>query len=117
MKDLLVDILNCQIWREKVYFLIRNKSLDHLKVYLTLLYESTLVNLMESIAFHRTSFEALDSCGIDLLEYVYGNLVELTHKGVQTEGFDKISYDISMSCLSIFRYATDHMKHLSLSLI
>jgi len=91
--------------------------LNELKVYLTHLYEGTMVNLLENLSFHLTTLESLDEYLLDLLYYIYENLVLLIKNGIKEAGNDKVIYDIGMSCLSILRYISDHIKHLSLSVI
>lgn len=95
---------------------MKETKLSDIKVHLSFLFEGTLVNLIENISYHRTTLEALDHFLIDLLAYVFENLIWVYKNGVKTEGNEKILYDISMSCLSIFRYVTDHIKYLPLSI-
>lgn len=53
-----------------------------MKVYLTHLYEGTMVNLLENISFHLTALESLDNNLTDLLFYIYDNLISLTLMGI-----------------------------------
>ena len=80
------------------------------------MYEGILVNLMENISYHKSSQDSLHDNLIDLIEYVYVNLVALLNtEQDENESLQKIQRDISMSCLSILRYITDNLKHQSLS--
>lgn len=89
VKILMIDIITAYLWWESIlkqYSVSEKNTLNELKVYLTHLYEGTMVNLLENLSFHLTTLESLDEYLLDLLYYIYENLVLLIKNGIKEEG-------------------------------
>jgi len=66
--------------------------LSNVLVTLQLYHEATLVNLLETVLFHKESLESADDSALDLLDYCYRKLSSFVGKHVDGE-VDHVSRD------------------------
>lgn len=100
-------------------------------------HESVVVNLIETIMFHRTAIDAADDFLLELVDYSYRNIQKLVsgkikykdqpktadeaQKVSKEQEFDRqlsvIEFNVAISSISIIRYISDQVKHLSPAVI
>lgn len=116
-----------------------------LKLYLHLYYEATLINLLEVAYYHKEIVESVSqSINLELIDYCARRLIDLNTKFQSikdpeddeqsikqssntskeelinqsiSQFSESIRYQSSVCAVSIMRYLTDRMSHLSISLI
>jgi len=139
MKMLIYDLIVTEIWKEKVLPYLK----DHLanmrsyRPYLAIYHEAVILNLLEVSLFHRTAIEASENFILELIDYAYRKLSNLLQKprpkvkeNLKVEDLQKrtrldeyqgqiddIEFSLSMMSMSIIRFITDHVKHLSVGVI
>lgn len=128
------ELLACECWKKKVMPFMTNELMSSgIKGYFAVFNEAVLANLMEVILFHRTAIEGLGNYLVDLMEYCYGKLSELINKGNKQypsttstassqieqykNSYNKIEFEVQMTCISIIRYITDNIKFVPLSAV
>lgn len=137
---LIHQLLTCEAWKQNILPLMAKhlSSIPSFKSYLALYHESTLVNLLEIILYHRTACESSDDALVELMGYCYRkfvHLLKIAEKGdlpKPLEGKDlinktpeqdlnrnhkEIEYQTSISCLSLIRFISDHMLGLSVPVV
>lgn len=130
---LLHELLACECWKKKILpFITHEVAQAGIKGYFAIFNEAVVVNLLEVILFHRTAIDALGNYLVDLVEYCYSKLSDLNNKGnkqyptdqvanTQMEqyknSYNKIDFEVQMSCISIIRYITDNIKFISLGAV
>lgn len=95
------------------------------------------MNLIETIMFHRTAIDAADDFLLELVDYAYRNVYKLVsgrikykdqpktaeeaQKLTKEHEFDRqlsvIEFNVAISSISIIRYISDQVKHLSPAVI
>ncbi|XP_066522295.1 zinc finger MYND domain-containing protein 10 [Hoplias malabaricus] len=133
-----------EIWKQKV-FPILCKLQDFspkstFPLYMVIHHEATIINLLETIMYHKESSEAAEDAVLDLVDYCHRKLALLagqcsrgeihTHDRVSHSEFSEMSsiqdlhnqsrmleFEISLKALSVLRYITDHVESLSLSVL
>ncbi|XP_018593166.1 zinc finger MYND domain-containing protein 10 isoform X1 [Scleropages formosus] len=139
---LICEMILVEIWKLKVFPIIcqlqdfNPKSMFPL--YMVIHHEATIINLLETILFHREACEAAEESILDLVDYCHRKLVVLAgrttsaeetapdrlidplNKDVATlQDLQKQSvatdFEISLKALSVVRYITDRTDSLSLS--
>ncbi|MFT7800712.1 zinc finger MYND domain-containing protein 10 isoform X2 [Arapaima gigas] len=139
---LIREMILVEIWKLKVFSIIcqlqdfNPKSMFPL--YMVIHHEATIINLLETVMFHREPCEAAEELILDLVDYCHRKLTMLA--GQSTSGEDTspdsfaapvdkdistlqdlqsqsvaTEFEISLKALSVLRYITDHIDSLSLS--
>ena len=100
-------------------------------------HESVLVNLLETVLYHRTAVDAADDYLLELVDYCYRHIHRLINGEIkyiddpsnpkELEAMDKmkdferqrakIEYNIAISSISIIRYISDQIKHVHPSVL
>jgi hypothetical protein len=96
-------------------------------------HESVIVNLIETVMYHRSAIDAADDYLLELVDYAYRNVYKLVsgktrwidvpkdpkelantdrEKEFQRQA-SHIDFNVAFSSISIIRYITDHVKNLS----
>jgi hypothetical protein len=146
VKLLIHEVVVCEVWKEKVLPLIKYRLVNQggLKNYISvasgnrqIFHESVLMNLLETICFHRTAVDAADDYLLEIGDYCYRAIHKLvagktkyqeapkTAEGLSNQTpeseFDRqmsvIHFNIAMSSISLLRYITDYIKYIPLSVI
>ncbi|XP_062853032.1 zinc finger MYND domain-containing protein 10 [Trichomycterus rosablanca] len=154
IKDLIVSLAKIptlvhgmivvEIWKQKV-FPILCKLQDFtpkstFPLYMVIHHEATIINLLETIMYHKESCEAAEDAVVDLVDYCHRKLTLLAgrcsrgefpteDRTLQTELSElnsvqdlqnhssMLEFDISLKALSVLRYITDHVESLNLSVV
>ncbi|KAI2668585.1 Zinc finger MYND domain-containing protein 10 [Labeo rohita] len=103
-------------------------------------HEATIINLLETIMYHKESSEAAGDSVLDLVDYCHRKLTllagrsvsgeipsgdRITHTQLSDTGSvqdlqrqsDMLEFEISIKALSVLCYITDHIESLSLSVL
>nr|XP_054751813.1 zinc finger MYND domain-containing protein 10-like [Lytechinus pictus] len=137
------ELLALEVWKQNVFSVIQRMDFEPkttFPLYMALYHEATLSNLLETILFHKEPCEAAEECILDLVDYCHRKITDLIAR--QEENGDKeeadlpqdgksidessameelrrqqrkIQFDVSIKAISIFRYITDNLSSLSLS--
>ncbi|KAL4477620.1 hypothetical protein ABPG74_002770 [Tetrahymena malaccensis] len=80
VKILIYDLIETEIWKQKVLPLLKNHILkiNTYRSYIAVYHEAVVCNLLEVIMFHRTAVDSADEFLIELIDYCYRKLVHLT---------------------------------------
>lgn len=107
------------------------------KSHLVLFHECLVMNLLETALYHRTAVDAAEDALVELIDYAYRKLQKLVSKQLkwidspetkeqvleQTKEkeferqYAQFEFKAAMSCISILRYISDQVKHLSPSVL
>ncbi|XP_016360216.1 zinc finger MYND domain-containing protein 10 [Sinocyclocheilus anshuiensis] len=133
-----------EVWKHKVFPIICKlqdfKPKSTFLLYMVIHHEATIINLLETIMYHKESSEAAGDSVLDLLDYCHRKLTLLAGRSVSgqipTEDrithaqlsdtasvqdlqrqSDMLEFEISVKALSVLCYVTDHIESLSLSVL
>jgi zinc finger MYND domain-containing protein 10 len=134
MKSLITELFTINHFKSYIYPKIKSKIPESAscKMYICLYHEAVVVNLLENFMFHVTACQTSEDYIIDIIEYCYTKISkamnnkqsEITNKSSEKKSdslsneqemdnkFEEIEFYISMACLSILRYITDHLQAL-----
>ncbi|XP_045885328.1 zinc finger MYND domain-containing protein 10 isoform X1 [Micropterus dolomieu] len=134
------EMILVEVWKQKVFPILcqlqdfKPKNTFHL--YMVIHHEATIINLLETIMFHKDSCEAADDSVLDLVDYCHRKLTLLaskaTREGVTTHDQHKLTgkavpssieelqtqsaaveFEITLKASSVLRYITDHTESIS----
>ncbi|XP_053171267.1 zinc finger MYND domain-containing protein 10 [Scomber japonicus] len=134
------EMILVEVWKHKVYPILcqlqdfNPKNTFHL--YMVIHHEATIINLLETIMFHKDSCEAADESVLDLVDYCHRKLTLLvsktTREGAATHDQHNptgktvessteelqiqsaaLEFEITLKALSVLRYITDHTDSIS----
>ncbi|KAH8948594.1 hypothetical protein BDL97_11G102200 [Sphagnum fallax] len=142
MEVLMHELLVVELWKEKVFpHIIKQLAAEASTITLQLILyqETTIVNLLEVILFHREACEAIGSdCLLELTDYCYRKLVYLNTQASEDAAYKErtaaelldmkpeedlrekaanMQFAIAICSLTILRYLTDYMSDLPLSVM
>ncbi|XP_051558330.1 zinc finger MYND domain-containing protein 10 isoform X2 [Myxocyprinus asiaticus] len=133
-----------EVWKHKVFTIICKlqdfNPKSNFLLYMVIHHEATIINLLETIMFHKESSEAAGDAVLDLVDYCHRKLTLLAGRSVCGEvpaenriidvqmsataslqdlqsQSDMLEFDISIKALSVLCYITDHIESLSLSVL
>ncbi|XP_058646326.1 zinc finger MYND domain-containing protein 10 isoform X2 [Onychostoma macrolepis] len=133
-----------EVWKHKVFPIIcklqdfnpKSTFLLHMVIH----HEATIINLLETIMYHKESSEAAGDSVLDLVDYCHRKLTLLAGRSVSGEiptedrithaqmsdtasvqdlqrQSDMLEFEISIKALSVLCYITDHIESLGLSVL
>ncbi|KAM8755978.1 zinc finger MYND domain-containing protein 10 [Acanthopagrus schlegelii] len=128
------EMILVEMWKHKVFPILcqlqdfNPKNTFHL--YMVIHHEATIINLLETIMFHKDSCEAADDSVLDLVDYCHRKLTLLASKATHDQhnltGKAVVStieelqaqnaaleFEISLKAVSVLRYITDHTESIS----
>uniref|UniRef100_A0A1A8J3F8 Zinc finger MYND domain-containing protein 10 n=2 Tax=Nothobranchius kuhntae TaxID=321403 RepID=A0A1A8J3F8_NOTKU len=129
------EMILVEVWKQKVFPIMcqlqdfKPKNTFHL--YMVIHHEATIINLLETIMFHKDSCEAADDSLLDLVDYCHRKLTLLASEAtkgsaVTHDQHNQISFieelqmqkaalefDISLKAVSVLRYITEHADSIS----
>ncbi|XP_041836399.1 zinc finger MYND domain-containing protein 10 isoform X2 [Melanotaenia boesemani] len=129
------EMILVEIWKQKVFPILCQlrdfspKNTFHL--YMVIHHEATIINLLETIMFHKDSCEAAVDALLDLVDYCHRKLTLLASKATKECGstYDQhkvkssieelqkqsaaLEFEISLKAVSVLRYITDHTDSIS----
>ncbi|XP_068109077.1 zinc finger MYND domain-containing protein 10 isoform X2 [Hyperolius riggenbachi] len=152
VKDLLVShgkittlirqLITTEIWKLKIFPVLCQlqdfQPQSTFPLYMVIHHEATIINILETIFYHKEVCESAEDLALDLIDYCHRKLTMLvskcssgtssiqdcllpnTSKDISTleelkQQAETLEFDIAMKCLSVLRYITDHTDCLPLS--
>ncbi|CAG07000.1 unnamed protein product, partial [Tetraodon nigroviridis] len=150
VKDLLVsygkvpvlvhEMILIEVWKRSVFPILCQLSdfrpKNTFQLYMVIHHEATVINLLETIMFHKDCCEAADDSVVDLVDYCHRKLTLLASKATREgpTGRDRgspsqkahlssmeelqmqsaeLEFEISLKAVSVLRYITDHVESIS----
>ncbi|KAF5903716.1 zinc finger MYND domain-containing protein 10, partial [Clarias magur] len=141
---LIHEMILVEIWKHKV-FPILCKLQDFspkstFPLYMVIHHEATLINLLETILYHKESCEAAEDAVVDLVDYCHRKLTLLAGRCARGEmptedrplhadvsninsveelqnQSSMLEFELSLKALSVLRYITDQVESVSLSIL
>ncbi|NP_001090272.2 zinc finger MYND domain-containing protein 10 [Xenopus laevis] len=154
IKDLLVthgkiptlihELISVEIWKLKVFHVLCQlqdfQPKSTFPLYMVIHHEATIINLLETIFFHKEVCESAEDLTLDLIDYCYRKLTLLAsqssdrrtlsqnrllpHTANEASSLEELKqqaealeFDIALKCLSVTRYISDHIDSLPLSVM
>ncbi|XP_034724715.1 zinc finger MYND domain-containing protein 10 [Etheostoma cragini] len=133
------EMILVEVWKHKVFPIFcqlkdfNPNNTFHL--YMVIHHEATVINLLETIMYHKDSWEAADDSVLDLVDYCHRKLTLLASKvireGATTDQHNQtgnavassievlqmqnaaLEFEISLKAVSVLRYITDHTESIS----
>ncbi|XP_072276450.1 zinc finger MYND domain-containing protein 10 [Pyxicephalus adspersus] len=152
IKDLLVthckipilihQLISIEVWKLKVFPVLCQlqdfQPNSTFPLYMVIHHEATIINLLETVFYHKEVCESAEDLVLDLIDYCHRKLTMLVSKGSSGElpsqdrmmanvfsdvstleelkqQSEALEFDIALKCLSVLRYITDHTDSLALS--
>ncbi|XP_053325430.1 zinc finger MYND domain-containing protein 10 [Spea bombifrons] len=139
---LIHELIGVEIWKLKVFPVLCRltdfQPKSTFPLYMVIHHEATIINLLETIFYHKDVCESAEELALDLIDYCHRKLTMLVSQSSEgsTESQDRIlptvsseastleelkqqaehlEFDIALKCLSVLRYITDHTDSLPLS--
>uniref|UniRef100_A0AAY4E406 Zinc finger MYND domain-containing protein 10 n=1 Tax=Denticeps clupeoides TaxID=299321 RepID=A0AAY4E406_9TELE len=135
------SMISVEIWKQKIFSIFCKLQDFNPKsstaLYMVIYHEATIMNLLETIMYHKDSCEAAEDAVVDLVDYCHRKLTLLigktahgqqpseesitgpditTVQGLQKQR-DELELEIALKALSVLRYITDHVESLGLSVL
>lgn len=126
-----------EMWKQRVFPVLCRledfKPQNTFPIYMVVHHEASIINLLETVFFHKEVCESADDMVLDLVDYCHRKLILLVaRKGggdlSEEERFqdstpmqelqkqaEMMEFEISLKALSVLRYITDCVDSLSLS--
>uniref|UniRef100_UPI00398E7404 zinc finger MYND domain-containing protein 10 isoform X2 n=1 Tax=Pristiophorus japonicus TaxID=55135 RepID=UPI00398E7404 len=132
---LIHELIAVEVWKQKVFPVLCQLQdftpTSTFPIYIVIHHEATIINLLETIFYHKDVCESAEEAVLDLADYC---LRKVTLMAAQSDGCEKqeldrsspaslaelqkqsqeLEFDISLKALSILRYITDHIDSLPL---
>ncbi|XP_010613750.1 zinc finger MYND domain-containing protein 10 isoform X2 [Fukomys damarensis] len=134
---LVEDLIAVEMWKQKVFPVLCKledfKPLNTFPIYMVIHHEASIINLLETVFFHKEVCESANDTLLDLVDYCHRKLTLLVaqsghggppkEKGLQDctpmqelqKQAELMEFEISLKALSVLRYITDCVDSLSLS--
>ncbi|XP_047439498.1 zinc finger MYND domain-containing protein 10 [Mugil cephalus] len=132
---LIHEMILIEVWKQKVFPILCQlhdfNPKNTFQLYMVIRHEATIINLLETIMFHKDSCEAADDSVLDLVDYCHRKLTLLasgattdcatTHDQQNpTSSIEELQmqnaaleFEISLKAVSVLRYVTDHTDSIS----
>ncbi|XP_049590671.1 zinc finger MYND domain-containing protein 10 [Syngnathus scovelli] len=134
------EMILTEVWKQKIFPILCQLQdftpKNTFPLYMVIHHEATIINLLETIMFHKDSCESSDDSILDLVDYCHRKLTllaantdkdsDVTHNKHKTTGETVLSskeelqiqaaeleFSISLKALSVLRYITDHTDSIS----
>uniref|UniRef100_A0A672ZZ05 Zinc finger MYND domain-containing protein 10 n=1 Tax=Sphaeramia orbicularis TaxID=375764 RepID=A0A672ZZ05_9TELE len=128
------EMILVEVWKQKVFPILCQlqdfNPKNTFPLYMVIRHEATIINLLETIMFHKDSCEAAEDSILDLVDYCHRKLTllvgKMTTEGTTTHDHDKqtgktdlqnqsaaLEFEISLKALSVLRYITEHTDSIS----
>ncbi|KAM3915746.1 zinc finger MYND domain-containing protein 10 [Leptodactylus fuscus] len=139
---LIYELISVEIWKQRVFPVICQlqdfQPKSTFPLYMVVHHEATIINLLETIFFHKDVCESAEDLALDLIDYCHRKLTLLLSRSStgEIQGQDRLlpnstsetssleelklqaealDFDIALKCLSVLRYITDSTDSLPLS--
>ncbi|XP_074500793.1 zinc finger MYND domain-containing protein 10 [Sebastes fasciatus] len=128
------EMILVEVWKHKVFPILCQledfNPKNTFPLYMVIHHEATIINLLETIMYHKESCEAAGDSVLDLVDYCHRKLTLLaskaTREGATTHdplGSDLMKelqmqsaareFEISLKAVSVLRFITDHTESIS----
>ncbi|XP_064352585.1 zinc finger MYND domain-containing protein 10 isoform X4 [Camelus dromedarius] len=134
---LVEELIAVEMWKQKVFPVLCRledfKPQNTFPIYMVIHHEASIINLLETVFFHKEVCESAEDTILDLVDYCHRKLTLLVaqsgHGGPSEEEESQYStpmqelqkqaelmeFEIALKALSVLRYITDCVDSLSLS--
>ncbi|XP_077458764.1 zinc finger MYND domain-containing protein 10 [Stigmatopora argus] len=135
------EMILTEVWKQKIFPILCQLQdftpKNTFPLYMVIHHEATIINLLETVMYHKDSCEASDDSILDLVDYCHRKLTlvaantgkdghNIEHKTNKAAGEAVLSskeelqiqaadleFNISLKALSVLRYITDHTDSIS----
>nr|XP_020771458.1 zinc finger MYND domain-containing protein 10 isoform X1 [Odocoileus virginianus texanus] len=133
---LVEELIAVEMWKQKVFPVLCKledfKPQNTFPIYMVLHHEASIINLLETVFFHKEACESAEDTVLDLVDYCHRKLTLLVAQGgrgappeeesqhstpmqeLQKQA-ELMEFEIALKALSVLRYITDCVDSLSLS--
>ncbi|XP_051874351.1 zinc finger MYND domain-containing protein 10 [Pristis pectinata] len=133
---LIHELIAVEVWKQKVFPVLCHLQDFNPKstfpIYIVIHHEATIVNLLETIFYHKDVCESAEEAVLDLVDYCHRKVTLLAAQSESCENREhsqhpstslaelqrqsqELEFDISVKAVAILRYITDHIDSLPLS--
>ncbi|XP_004615274.1 zinc finger MYND domain-containing protein 10 [Sorex araneus] len=140
---LVEELITVEIWKQKVFPILCKledfKPQNTFPIYMVVHHEASIINLLETVFFHKEVCESAEDSVLDLLDYCHRKLTLLVARSSHSSPLEKevkeedeesqysnpmqelqkqaelMEFEIALKALSVLRYITDCVDSLSLS--
>ncbi|NXG53192.1 ZMY10 protein, partial [Psilopogon haemacephalus] len=136
---LIEELISVEIWKHKVFPVLCRledfKPRSTFPIYMVLHHEASIINLLETVFFHKEVCESAEDSILDLIDYCHRKLTLLAAQSTnrrtvtppwnpEAELFlpqelqkqaEVMEFEISLKALSVLRFITDQVESLPLS--
>uniref|UniRef100_A0A2I2ZT25 Zinc finger MYND-type containing 10 n=1 Tax=Gorilla gorilla gorilla TaxID=9595 RepID=A0A2I2ZT25_GORGO len=134
---LVEELIAVEMWKQKVFPVLCRvedfKPPNTFPIYMVVHHEASIINLLETVFFHKEACESAEDTVLDLVDYCHRKLTLLVAQsgcGGPPEGegsqdsnpmqelqkqAELMEFEIALKALSVLRYITDCVDSLSLS--
>ncbi|XP_076985315.1 zinc finger MYND domain-containing protein 10 isoform X2 [Tamandua tetradactyla] len=134
---LVEELIAVEMWKQKVFPVLCKledfKPQNTFPIYMVVHHEASIINLLETVFFHKEVCESAEDTVLDLVDYCHRKLTLLVARSghgspPEEEGSqdntpmqelqkqaELMEFEIALKALSVLRYITDCMDSLSLS--
>ena len=87
IRTLVTDLITSETWKDKIFSLIVDDvaKLSTIKSYICVYHEASICNLLEVLLFHRTAVENDEDAIVELIDYCYRKLVNITSRAAEIQ--------------------------------
>uniref|UniRef100_G1MRR7 Zinc finger MYND domain-containing protein 10 n=1 Tax=Meleagris gallopavo TaxID=9103 RepID=G1MRR7_MELGA len=136
---LIGELISVEVWKHKVFPVLCRLEDFHPRstfpIYVVLHHEASIINLLETVFFHKEICESAEDSILDLIDYCHRKLTLLTARSLPAGAIEKAStpncaypppqelqkqaemmeFEIALKALSVLRFITDQVGSLPLS--
>ncbi|XP_062923917.1 zinc finger MYND domain-containing protein 10 isoform X2 [Mobula hypostoma] len=130
---LIHELIAVEVWKQKVFPVLCQLQDFNPKstfpIYIVIHHEATIVNLLETIFYHKDVCESAEEAVLDLVDYCHRKMTLLAAQSEKQEPgqtpstalaelkkqSQELEFDISVKAVAILRYITDHIDGLPIS--
>ncbi|NXX13504.1 ZMY10 protein, partial [Podargus strigoides] len=128
---LIGELISVEIWKYKIFpVLCRLKDFkprSTFPIYVVLHHEASIINLLETVFFHKEVCESAEDSILDLIDYCHRKLTLLAARSANGQPAvlvppqelqnqaETMEFEISLKALSVLRFITDQVESLPLS--
>ncbi|NWW96810.1 ZMY10 protein, partial [Rhynochetos jubatus] len=128
---LIGELISVEIWKHKIFPVLCRledfKPRSTFPIYVVLHHEASIINLLETVFFHKEICESAEDSILDLIDYCHRKLTLLAARSTSGQTAVLVSpqelqkqaetmeFEISLKALSVLRFITDQLESLPLS--
>uniref|UniRef100_A0A8D0ENA0 Zinc finger MYND domain-containing protein 10 n=1 Tax=Strix occidentalis caurina TaxID=311401 RepID=A0A8D0ENA0_STROC len=128
---LIGELISVEIWKHKIFPVLCRledfKPRSTFPIYVVLHHEASIINLLETVFFHKEICESAEDSILDLIDYCHRKLTLLAARSANGQSAvlvppqelqkqaEMMEFEISLKALSVLRFITDQVESLPLS--